>query len=172
MSDERQALTHHSSLITHHFFMPLLVLEFLGTTELMVIAFVALVIFGPRRLPEFGRTIGRWMAEFKRASEDFKRTWEYEVEVERRPSEPEAGTARGQLEGHNEADMAAPEADWTPEPEPDVPAAPEIPDDPEAALTPVGETVARATAYEDATPQPAAGETAGVAATAPERESV
>src|SRR5215208_2369655 len=63
---------------------PLLVFEFLGTTELLVIAVVALILFGPRKLPEIGRTVGRGIAEFKRASDDFKRTWEYEVEVERR----------------------------------------------------------------------------------------
>jgi TatA/E family protein of Tat protein translocase len=62
----------------------LLIFEFLGTTELMVIALVALIIFGPRKLPEIGRTVGKSIAEFKRASDDFKRTWEYEVEVERR----------------------------------------------------------------------------------------
>jgi TatA/E family protein of Tat protein translocase len=61
----------------------LLVFEFLGTTELMVIALVALIIFGPRKLPELGRTLGRSLAEFKRASEEFKRTWEYEVDTER-----------------------------------------------------------------------------------------
>jgi sec-independent protein translocase protein TatB len=61
----------------------LLVFEFIGTTELMVIAVVALLIFGPRKLPEIGRTLGRSLAEFKRASDDFKRTWEYEVEMER-----------------------------------------------------------------------------------------
>lgn len=61
----------------------LLVFEFLGTTELLVIAAVALLVFGPRKLPEIGRTVGRALAEFRRASEDFKRTWEYEVEMER-----------------------------------------------------------------------------------------
>lgn len=63
--------------------MPLLFLEFIGTTELMVIALVALIIFGPRKLPELGRTLGKSLGEFKRASEDFKRTWEREVEIER-----------------------------------------------------------------------------------------
>ena len=63
----------------------LLVFEFLGTTELLVIAVVALVLFGPRKLPEIGRTVGKAIGEFKRASDDFKRTWEYEVEIEKRP---------------------------------------------------------------------------------------
>lgn len=62
----------------------LLFLEFIGTAELLVIGLVALIIFGPRKLPEIGRTVGKTLAEFKRASEDFKRTWEYEVETERR----------------------------------------------------------------------------------------
>jgi TatA/E family protein of Tat protein translocase len=62
----------------------LLIFEFLGTTELMVIALVALIIFGPRKLPQIGRTVGKSIAEFKRASDDFKRTWEYEVELEGR----------------------------------------------------------------------------------------
>jgi TatA/E family protein of Tat protein translocase len=62
----------------------LLVFEFLGTTELLVIALVALILFGPRKLPEIGRTVGKSIAEFKRASDDFKRTWEFEVELEQR----------------------------------------------------------------------------------------
>ena len=59
------------------------VFEFIGTTELLVILVVALILFGPRKLPELGRSLGRSLSEFKRASEDFKRTWEMEVEVER-----------------------------------------------------------------------------------------
>jgi TatA/E family protein of Tat protein translocase len=61
----------------------LLFLESLGTTELLMILVVALVVFGPRRLPEIGRKIGKGMADFRRASDDFKRTWEREVEAER-----------------------------------------------------------------------------------------
>ena len=69
----------------------LFVFEFLGTTELLVVAVVALVLFGPRKLPEIGRTVGKAIGEFKRASDDFKRTWEYEVEIEkRRPATEEA----------------------------------------------------------------------------------
>jgi TatA/E family protein of Tat protein translocase len=138
--------------------MLLLVFEFLGTTELLVIALVALIIFGPRKLPEIGRKIGRGMAEFKRASEDFKRTWEYEVEVERRqPSdaEPEAGSARGALPA-GEAELTTDIADWTPDaPGAATPAAPEA------------ETIARGTAHDDAPPRPDGGESVVVA---PERE--
>jgi sec-independent protein translocase protein TatA len=68
----------------------LFVFEFLGTTELMVIALVALILFGPRKLPEIGRSLGKSIAEFKRASDDFKRTWEFEVELEQRKTVPEA----------------------------------------------------------------------------------
>jgi len=60
----------------------LLVLEFLGTNELLVILVVALILLGPRRLPGMSRKLGKSLAEFKRASEDFKRTWEREVEME------------------------------------------------------------------------------------------
>ena len=61
----------------------LFVFEFLGTTELLVILVVALVLFGPRRLPELGRTLGKSLGEFKRATDDFKRTWEREVELDK-----------------------------------------------------------------------------------------
>ena len=55
----------------------------LGATELMVILVVALIIFGPRKLPDLGRSLGKALGEFKRSSEDFKRTWEMEVDLER-----------------------------------------------------------------------------------------
>lgn len=43
---------------------------------------MALVFFGPRKLPQLSRTLGKHLAEFRRASEDFKRTWEREVALE------------------------------------------------------------------------------------------
>ena len=85
----------------------LLIFEFLGTTELLVIALVALVLFGPRKLPEIGRSLGKSLAEFKRASDDFKRTWEYEVEIEHRKPAPDAG-AQNYLPGDAAAGASVP----------------------------------------------------------------
>ncbi len=54
----------------------------LGFPELVVIFVVALVVFGPRKLPELGRSLGRSIGEFKRATNELKRTWEDEVQAE------------------------------------------------------------------------------------------
>ena len=60
----------------------LFILDSLGTSELLVILGAALIFFGPRRLPQLSRQLGKSLAEFRRASEDFKRTWEREVNLE------------------------------------------------------------------------------------------
>ena len=62
--------------------MVFLILESLGSTELLFILVMALVFFGPRKLPQLSRTLGKNVAEFRRASEEFKRTWEREVSLE------------------------------------------------------------------------------------------
>ena len=49
---------------------------------------MALVFFGPRKLPQLSRSLGKNLAEFRRASEDFKRTWEREVALEDLQSDP------------------------------------------------------------------------------------
>ncbi len=54
----------------------------LGFPELIVIFIVALLVFGPRKLPDLGRSLGKGLAEFKRASNELKRTWEEEVRSE------------------------------------------------------------------------------------------
>jgi sec-independent protein translocase protein TatA len=55
----------------------------LGMPEILIILVIALIIFGPRKLPELGKTLGQSLAQFRRASEDFKRQWEDEVAIER-----------------------------------------------------------------------------------------
>ena len=55
----------------------------LGGPEIFLILVVALIVFGPRRLPEIGKSVGKMLAEFRKASNDFKRTIEDEVEAER-----------------------------------------------------------------------------------------
>jgi sec-independent protein translocase protein TatA len=65
----------------------------LGWPEILMILVIALIIFGPRKLPELGKTLGQSLAQFRKASEDFKRTWEEEVEIEKRKIEaPPAST--------------------------------------------------------------------------------
>jgi len=60
----------------------LFILDSVGSSELLVILGAALIFFGPRRLPQLSRQLGRSLSEFRRASEDFKRTWEREVNME------------------------------------------------------------------------------------------
>ncbi len=62
--------------------MYLFILDSLGSTELLVILGAALIFFGPRRLPQLSRQLGKSLSEFRRASDDFKRTWEREVNLE------------------------------------------------------------------------------------------
>ena len=52
----------------------------IGMPELILIFVVALLVFGPKKLPEIGKSLGRGLAEFKRASEDLKKTIEDEIE--------------------------------------------------------------------------------------------
>jgi TatA/E family protein of Tat protein translocase len=55
----------------------------LGMGEIMVILVLALMVFGPRKLPELGKTLGQAMNQFRKASDEFKRTWEQEVEFDK-----------------------------------------------------------------------------------------
>lgn len=66
----------------------------LGMPEVILILVVALIIFGPRKLPELGKSLGNAMSQFRRASDDFKRTWEQEVEMDKyRNTGIESGSA-------------------------------------------------------------------------------
>jgi TatA/E family protein of Tat protein translocase len=54
----------------------------LGMPELIVIFVIALIFFGPRKLPELGRTLGRSLSEFKKASNELRNTIEDEIRLE------------------------------------------------------------------------------------------
>lgn len=60
----------------------------IGMPELLIIFVIALIIFGPRKLPELGRSLGRSLTEFKRASNDLRSTLEEEIRVEDTPPDP------------------------------------------------------------------------------------
>lgn len=75
----------------------------IGGPELIIIFVVALLIFGPRKLPELGRAIGRGMAEFRKAASDLRQTLDTEVArdaggrsgAETRKAEKESGAGDG-----------------------------------------------------------------------------
>ena len=69
------------------------ILESLGATELLFILAIALIFFGPRKLPQLARSMGKGLAEFRKASDDFKRTWEREVALETGPDDDHSITA-------------------------------------------------------------------------------
>jgi TatA/E family protein of Tat protein translocase len=55
-----------------------------GTPELIIIFVIALIVFGPRKLPELGKSLGKSLAEFKRASNELKNTLDEEIRMEER----------------------------------------------------------------------------------------
>jgi sec-independent protein translocase protein TatA len=65
----------------------------IGMPELIIIFVIALIIFGPRKLPELGRSLGKSLAEFKRASNELKSTLEEEIRLEEQRTSFEASKA-------------------------------------------------------------------------------
>lgn len=88
----------------------------LGGPELLLILVIALIVFGPRKLPEMGRSLGKMMLEFRRASNEFKRTVEDEVDAEQAreraagvaPAPPGAAVAPAGPPADPDATLAAP----------------------------------------------------------------
>jgi TatA/E family protein of Tat protein translocase len=79
----------------------------LGMQEIIVIFILALIIFGPRKLPEIGKTLGKGLSEFKKASNDLKKAWEEEVELEK-----EKESMKGLLKETTDA-LTEPAADFS-----------------------------------------------------------
>ena len=63
----------------------------IGPAELIVILLVALIVVGPKRLPQLGRTIGKSLRELRRASDDFRQTFDFGVDDDDFPDEEPNG---------------------------------------------------------------------------------
>jgi TatA/E family protein of Tat protein translocase len=66
----------------------------IGMPELIIIFVIALIIFGPRKLPELGRSLGKSLAEFKKASNELKNTLEEEIRLDEQRSAVDAAKAK------------------------------------------------------------------------------
>ena len=73
----------------------------IGMPEMIIILVIALIVIGPHKLPELAKSLGKGLAEFKKASDDFQRNIQEEarkVEVQETEKKPEAETAEKQYE--------------------------------------------------------------------------
>jgi sec-independent protein translocase protein TatA len=64
----------------------------IGMPELIIIFVIALIIFGPRKLPELGRSLGKSLAEFKKATNEMQRSLEEEIHLEEHRAPTAAST--------------------------------------------------------------------------------
>src|SRR3954447_26922789 len=94
----------------------------IGMPELILIFVVALLVFGPKKLPELGKSLGRGLAEFKKASEDLKKTIEDEIEQ----GKHEAEAVRKQVAEVKNTISAVPAPPVAPAPTVSAPAEPGI----------------------------------------------
>jgi len=80
----------------------------LGMPELIVIFVIALVVFGPRKLPELGRSLGRGIAEFKKATNELQSTLEQEINADEQRTKDAAARAVSHPDATLTPDAAAP----------------------------------------------------------------
>ncbi len=105
----------------------------IGMPELIIILVIALIIFGPRKLPELGRSLGRSIGEFKKASNELRSTLEEEIRIE------ETRDQRAALRAEQDTAIAAAATPPSATPPPVTPAAPVVP------APPADQTVNRTT---------------------------
>jgi sec-independent protein translocase protein TatA len=79
----------------------------IGMPELIIIFVIALIIFGPRKLPELGRSLGKSLAEFKKASNELKNTLEEEIRLDEQRSNLEAAREKEKERDKESAATAA-----------------------------------------------------------------
>jgi sec-independent protein translocase protein TatA len=92
----------------------------IGMPELILIFLVALLVFGPKKLPDIGKSIGKGLAEFKKASDDLKKTIEQEMDQVKSEANAVKDTVAQTVTGPKPVEAApAPTSEGLPaEPEP------------------------------------------------------
>ena len=80
----------------------------IGMPELIIILTIALIIFGPRKLPELGRSLGKSLGEFKRASNELRNTLDEEIRIEEQRSAERASTEHARTAPVEAADQTVP----------------------------------------------------------------
>jgi sec-independent protein translocase protein TatA len=80
----------------------------IGMPELIIILTIALIIFGPRKLPELGRSLGKSLGEFKRASNELRNTLDEEIRIEEQRSAERTATERARTAPVESADQTVP----------------------------------------------------------------
>jgi sec-independent protein translocase protein TatA len=87
----------------------------IGMPELIIIFVIALIIFGPRKLPELGRSLGKSLAEFKRASNELRNTLEEEIRLEEQKPPTKVEEPRAQTEPSQTAEASVPSTEFSTE---------------------------------------------------------
>jgi TatA/E family protein of Tat protein translocase len=124
----------------------------IGVQELAIIFVVALLIFGPKRLPEFARSLGKGLAEFRRASSDLRQSFSLDVDP------PDLASRNPSAQSSDQPDPRTSETEPEPPPQAVDAAFPDA--SPEASL--------KAAAPETTAPKTTEPETAAPKATEPE----
>lgn len=97
----------------------------LGMPEILLILAIALIVIGPKKLPELAKTLGRAMGEFKRSAQDFKRSIDIETTVKDIEPPPHKDLKEVIKDANETKDAPAPDKqDQTADPEPEPKAAP------------------------------------------------
>jgi TatA/E family protein of Tat protein translocase len=99
----------------------------IGMPELILIFVVALLVFGPKKLPELGKSLGKGLAEFKRASDDLKKTIEDEIDQGKQEAEAvkrQVSEVRNTIAAVPPSEASRPEAQTVPRNEPPAPTRP------------------------------------------------